>query len=507
MFDAPTREEDLFQARLIGRDDSGDGPLYTWVELYIDPKDGSLSEQHPARSGTAARELNDAVVDVEGRPLVWMRLRGFTAGGPVYEFDAGGLRFVGAVSLARVTDPDPDAGGRYAAVLATLDPDDGTPADGDEVLLLSPDGEDLLEGRYYEVVYQGRDADDEPVWAAGAGRPVLARVTDGTPDGDGLYAAVLTVWDGATWSDGAEVLLLPANDEELAEGERYQATFQSRDEDSPAVWAAAPGSGSGSLTVEKMDWVGGHTVSDTRTGIGTIQLTEYSGLTYEQIISGTPPAGTVRLEGKAANGTVWGLVIDQDQHWIGTKYINQVMEFRWDPDYSTYPPASAPSGSPFWTDYGSIHRNAPVCVVCGVYSRDDELGTDHDLRGRIELFAGSSISQEAGVTSFAYKTEHKGDFYAIAARDNSPSIYFPSTALCFFRPNTDGLCPSDSGGVGIEFADDLISLFGPSPQIRMYVDGVEHGGKTGTLSDGTEVTGGVITDIDDGSGFFTGTVP
>ena len=102
------REEFLFQARLTGRVEIDGVPVYSAEELDVQPSDGSLESFLPARTLTGVRELNDAVVDVEGRPLVWMRLRGFTAGGPVYEFDAGGLRFVGAVSLARVTDPDPD---------------------------------------------------------------------------------------------------------------------------------------------------------------------------------------------------------------------------------------------------------------------------------------------------------------------------------------------------------------------------------------------------------------
>lgn len=338
--------------------------------------------------------------------------------------------------------------------------------------------------------------------------PTTVRVTDGTPDGGGLYEAVVTRWDRASgdWEDHGSCRLKPANGQTLAEGTRYDANPAGLTAEGHLLYVTTDGGGAGSLTVEKLDWVGGHTVSDTRTGIGTIQLSEYSGLTYEQMIHGTPPAGTVRLEGKSADGHVWGLVTDLNQHWIGKKFICDGMEFGWDADYSTYRPASAPFGSPFWTDMGTIHRNAPLCIVCGVYSRDDEVGTDHDLRGRIELFPGSSIAQEPGVSSYSYKTTHKDDCFAIAARENG-TVEYPAAALCFFRPGTDGLGARGPTG-GVEFLDGVVCVYGPiEPQIRMYVDGVEHGGKTGTLSDGTEVTGGVITDIDDGSGFFTGTVP
>lgn len=112
--------------------------------------------------------------------------------------------------------------------------------------------------------------------------PTTVRVTDGTPDGGGLYEAVVTRWDRASadWEDHGSCRLKPANGQTLTEDTRYDAN--------PAGLTA-----------------GGHLlfVTTDGTAAGSIGYTDY---THDGIISLVP-----QVIGAGVKEFIQGVVTDQ----------------------------------------------------------------------------------------------------------------------------------------------------------------------------------------------------
>jgi hypothetical protein len=81
---------------------------------------------------------------------------------------------------------------------------------------------------------------------AGAGVPVVVKVTSETQDADGNYPAVTTVWNTTdeVWDDSETVVKLKAaNDETLVSGNRYLAVPAGLNADDERVYVMDGGAG------------------------------------------------------------------------------------------------------------------------------------------------------------------------------------------------------------------------------------------------------------------------
>ena len=268
--------------------------------------------------------------------------------------------------------------------------------------------------------------------------PTTVRVTDGTPDGDGLYEAVVTRWDrgSADWEDHGSCRLKPANGQTLTEDVRYDANPVGLTADGHLLFVTTDGSG-GSL--------------------GDAGYTQ---------------RGAVNLEGQTFRGS------KAVKDGVGDVEAEAAAEIHL--TVGSVDPTAVVSGGTF---QGGVTEDAPD----GCSVRSYLVGT------------GGSWTDVGGHSGLggAYAPYNVGVVGADVLVYPGSTVYGVELVL---DPWISGVVVQGTGTPAVV-----------CPQYAWYPNGGSlddrEDGKTGTLSDGSAVKGGIITDIDDGSGFFTGTVP
>jgi hypothetical protein len=141
-----------------------------------------------------------------------------------------------------------------------------------------------------------------------------ARITSGTPDGNGNYPAVITMYDSTVpgWVNFAAVKVKPANGETLTNGSRYTVRAAGTvGTDTLYVTAlGAGGSGGGSITVQDSSG------APSYAGITTVQIVASNGLVLTN-----PAGGTARLDAAPASTTQTGVITTGTQTIAGRKTL------------------------------------------------------------------------------------------------------------------------------------------------------------------------------------------
>lgn len=143
--------------------------------------------------------------------------------------------------------------------------------------------------------------------------PILVRVTSATPDGDGNFPAVLTVWGpgGAAYVDYQACKLKAAGGEALTNGKRYLAIATGVNGSSESVYIAGTlTAAAGTLTVVEVD--------------GSPSVGSVAELRFDQtdgFVVSTPGAGIARVDISSASTTQAGIVDLVSQTWIGNKGV------------------------------------------------------------------------------------------------------------------------------------------------------------------------------------------
>lgn len=266
---------------------------------------------------------------------------------------------------------------------------------------------------------------------------VLARVTDGTPDANGDYEAIITEYDafGDDWTDFETIKLHPPNDEVLLFDVRYAAMPDGSNTDGESVYVAVPWP-----NLEITTYPGG---SPDIIPMLRLQVDTSHGLTLA-VVGGDPYAA--RLGITTADLTTWGAVTGDAsviQRWGGTKVL-------YDP--GTYGESTA---NLILTTAGSAGSPSPGMSGVGLVGQHD---TEPDI-GASLLF--TSVTHDEGVTTYSDEiatlgyssnTDTLGPFFylnnidaviqGIGMRARSAAKAYPH----FFVGTNDGINGTSGGG-------------------------------------------------------------